>query len=89
MNYLINGYASNYPGSRGVQKEIGEKEIINSTNPSKESSTPNTTAAVILRDSMPPSAFGAELKKGLPLGNTVDYGGINITAQNSYAGNKQ
>ena len=57
-----------------------------SKNPSKKSSTPNATAAEILRNSTSFSAFGAELKKGLPAGNAVDYRSINITSQNSYAG---
>ena len=89
MNYLINGHASNYPGSRGLDDEVGEEEEIDSTNPSKKTSTPNTTAAVLLRNSTSSSAFGAELKKGLPAGNTVDYRSINITTQNAYAGKRK
>ena len=90
LKYLINGYASNYPGSRNLEDEVGEEEEMASKNPSKKSSTPNATAAEILRNSTSFSAFGAELKKGLPAGNAVDYRGINITSQNSYAGkNKQ
>ena len=86
LNYLLNGYASNYPGSRGLHDEIGEEEEMASKNHSQKSSTPTTTAAEILRNSTSSSAFGAELKKGLPAGNAVDYRGINITSQNSYAG---
>ena len=86
LNYLLNGYASNYPGSRSLDDEVSEKEEIDSKNPSKKSSTPNTTATELLRNSTSPSAFGAELKKGLPAGNTVDYRSINIISQTSYAG---
>ena len=89
MNYLLNGYASNYPGSRGLDDEVVEQDEITSTKPTKKSNTPNTTAAELLRNSTASSAFGAELKKGLPVGNTVDYRSINITSQISYAGNKQ
>ena len=89
MIYLLNGYASNYPGSRGLDDEVVEEEEIDSTSLSKKSCAPNTTAAEILRNSTASSAFGAELKKGLPVGNTVDYRSINITSQISYAGNKQ
>ena len=35
---------------------------------------------------MSSSAFGEELRKGLPAGNTVDYRIINIISQISYAG---
>ena len=86
LKYLINGYASNYPGSRNLEDEVGEEEEMASKNPSKKSSTPNATAAEILRNSTSFSAFGAELKKGLPAGNAVDYRSINITSQFSYAG---
>ena len=86
LNYLLNGYASNYPGSRGLDDKVSEQGERASTNLSKKSSTPNTTAAVILRSSTSPSAFGAELKKGLPAGNTVDYRSINFISQTSYAG---
>ena len=86
LNYLLNGYASNYPGSRGLNDEVGDEEEMDSTIPSTKSSAPNTTAAEILRNSTSFSAFGAELKKGLPAGNAVDYRSINITTQNSYAG---
>ena len=86
MNYLLNGYASNYPGSRGLDDEVGEEEVIASTNTSKKSSTQKTTTAEILRNSTSSSAFGLELKKGLPAGNAVDYRSINITSQFSYAG---
>ena len=86
LKYLINGYASNYPGSRSLHDEVGEEEEIESKNPSKKSSTPKTTAAEILRNSTSSSAFGEELRKGLPAGNAVDYRSINITTQNSYAG---
>ena len=86
LNYLLNGYASNYPGSRGLDDKVGEEEEIDGTNPSKKSSTSNITAAEILRNSTSSAAFGAELKKGLPAGNTVDYRSINITSQISYAG---
>ena len=54
--------------------------------PSQKSNTPNTTAAELLRNSTALSAFGVELKKGLPVGNTVDYRSINIISQISYAG---
>ena len=86
MNYLINGHASNYPGSRGLDDEVGEEEEIGSKNSSKKNRTANTTAAEILRNSTSSSAFGAELKKGLPAGNAADYRSINITSQFSYAG---
>ena len=86
LKYLINGYASNYPGSRSLHDEVGEEEEINSKKLSQKSNTPNTTAAEILRNSTSSSAFGAELKKGLPAGNAVDYRSINITSQFSYAG---
>ena len=86
LNYLLNGYASNYPGSRSLDDEVGEEDEMRSTNPPKKSSTPNTTSAEILRNSTSSSAFGAELKKGLPAGNAVDYRSINITSQISYAG---
>ena len=86
LKYLINGYASNYPGSRNLEDEVGEEEEMASKNPSKKSSTPNTTAAEILRNSTSSSAFGEELRKGLPAANTVDYRSINITSQFSYAG---
>ena len=89
LKYLINGYASNYPGSRRLDDEGGEEEEMSSKNPSKKSSTPNTTAAEILRNSTSSAAFGAELKKGLPAGNSVDYRSINITSQFSYAGKKK
>ena len=72
LNYLLNGYASNYPGSRGLHDEIGEEEEMASKNPSKKSSTVNTTSAEILRNSTSSSAFGEELRKGLPAGNIVD-----------------
>ena len=86
LNYLLNGYASNYPGSRGLDDEVSEEEEMANRSPSKKSSTPNATAAEILRDSTSSSAFGAELKKGLPAGDSVDYRSINITSQFSYAG---
>ena len=86
LNYLLNGYASNYPGSRGLHDEVGEGGERASTSPYKENSTPNITAAELLRNSMSSSAFGAELKKGLPTGITVDYRSVNITSQNTYAG---
>ena len=86
LKYLINGYASNYPGSRSLHDEVGEEEEIDSKNPSKKSRTPNTTTAEILRNSTSSAAFGAELKKGLPADNTVDYQSMNITSQISYAG---
>ena len=86
LKYLINGYASNYPGSRSLNDEVCEEEEMTRTNPSKKSSTPNATAAEILRNSTSSAAFGAELKKGLPAANTVDYQSINITSQFSYAG---
>ena len=86
LEYLINGYASNYPGSRGLDDEVGEEEESSSKNPSKKSNTPNTTASEILRNSTSSAAFGAELKKGLPADNTVDYQSMNITSQISYAG---
>ena len=35
---------------------------------------------------MSTSAFGEELRKGLPLGNTVDYRGKSIASKISYAG---
>ena len=89
LNYLLNGYASNYPGSRSLDDEIGKEDEIDGTNPSKKSSTSNITAAEILRNSMSSSAFGAKLRKGLPAGDTVDYRSINITSQNSYAGKRE
>ena len=60
-----------------------------SKNHCQKSSTPNTTTAEILRNSLSSSAFGEELRKGLPAGVAVDYRTINITTQNSYAGNKR
>ena len=87
LNYLLNGYASNYPGSRGIHDNAGEEEEIATTKkPFKISSAPSITAAEILRNSASSSAFGAELKKGLPTGITVNYRSINITSQISYAG---
>ena len=89
LNYLLNGYASNYPGSRGLHDEVGEGGERASTSPSMRSSSQNTTTAEILRNSTSSSAFGAELKKGLPAGDIVDYRSINITSQNSYAGKRK
>ena len=87
LNYLLNGYASNYPGSRGIHDKAGEEEeIATKKKPFKISSAPSITAAEILRNSASSSAFGAELKKGLPTGITVNYWSINITSQFSYAG---
>ena len=86
LNYLLNGYASNYPGSRSLDDEVVEEKEIASTDPSKKSSASSTTAAEILRNSTSSSAFGAELTKGLPAGGTVDYRSINVTSQFSYAG---
>ena len=86
LKYLINGYASNYPGSRSIHDKVDEEEEMKGTNSSKKNNTPNITSAEILRNSTSSSAFGAELKKGLPAGNTVDYQSINITSQFSYAG---
>ena len=60
-----------------------------SKNHCQKSSTPNTTTAEILRNSLSSSAFGEELRKGLPTDNTIDYQSINITSQITYAGNKQ
>ena len=89
LEYLINGYASNYPGSRGLDDEVVEEDEMASTKLSKKSSAPNITAAELLRNSTSSAAFGAELKKGLPAGNTVDYRSINITSQFSYAGKRK
>ena len=89
LTYLLNGYASNYPGSRGIHDEIGGEKEIASTDPSKKSSASSTTAAEILRNSTASSLFEVELKKGLPAGNTVDYRSINIISQNSYAGKRK
>ena len=89
LKYLINGYASNYPGSRRLDDEVGEEEEISSTNPSKKNRTPNITAAEILRNSTSSLAFGMQLRKGLPAGDAVDYRSINITSQNSYAGERK
>ena len=86
LKYLINGYASNYPGSRSLNDKVDDEEEMTGTDPSKKSNTPNTTAVEILRNSTSSAAFGAELKKGLPAGNAVDYQSINITSQFSYAG---
>ena len=90
VNYLLNGYASNYPGSRGLHDEVVAEEEMASKNHSQKCSAPNTTAAELLRNSTASSAFGVELKKGLPAGNAVDYRSINFISQTSYAGkNKQ
>ena len=89
FNFLLNGYASNYPGSRRLDDEVGEEEEIDSTNASKKSSTRNTTTSEILRNSTSTSAFGMKLRKGLPAGDTVDYRSMNITSQNSYIGKRK
>ena len=86
VNYLLNSYASNYPGSRGHDDEVVEEEEMARKNHSQKSSAPNITAAELLRNSTASSAFGVELKKGLPAGNTVDYRSINFISQTSYAG---
>ena len=86
LNFLLDGYASNWPGSRGVVDDIGTEGETKRKTHIQRKDTPSATASEILRNSSYSSAYGEELKKGLPEGNAVDYQRVNTISQIAYAG---
>ena len=86
LHYLINGYGSNWPGGRSRPDDEGLDPDHFTRKQFDKNITENVSSAEVLRNSLYSIAFGKELKKGQPEGNTVDYRSINITAQIAYAG---
>ena len=97
LHYVLHGYASNWPGSRGTQDDIGKvymsgaeegegsDRFISAAATASATATSSATE-MACRDSASGSAFGIELKKALPTGSATDYHTAGMMAQIAYAG---
>ena len=95
LHYILNSYASNWPGSRGFvddmnftdQKEQnGQQGQKGQKNQSNDNDIENITTAEKIKIVTYSSPLGEEIKKKLPPGNTVDYTTANAISQMAYAG---
>ena len=85
MKYVLEGSASNWPGSRESIDDVGAEVDPPGSNPVVKKDTPST-AAEILRNSASSSAFSKELQKGLRAGDILDSYSAGVISQMAYAG---
>ena len=93
LHYVLHGYASNWPGSRGTQDDIGKVYMSGAEEGegsdrfiSAAATATSSATEMACRDSASGSAFGIELKKALPTDSATDYHTAGMMAQIAYAG---
>ena len=97
LQTLLDGYASNYPGSRGFQDDIKEKNDEGKEGEKSENAEidlkikiekekDKTNIASKLRNSTRESAFGEQIKRGIIKGSASTTLSPSEISQTAYAG---
>ena len=90
LHYILNAYASNWPGSRGFD-DVKKIETADKQSEKENSSSQNeirklSTVAKLSSNSSFSLAFGEVIMRTLPKGKAVDYNTANAMSQIAYAG---
>ena len=82
LRYLLDGYASRWPGRGAADEfEVGGKQPVKDQ--AHRDTTLNAAIADVRRNS---SAFGREVKKGMPARDSIDWSTAGTISQMAYAG---